>query len=355
MSTDFDKLVQILKKKKEKGAEEYHFRPYLVDGVLCYIVLYLKHSTLTVESVNVKCKYNYEGTEFNQPYVLYYHKYKSFKTALELIPKLTTTYKILNGDLESPTNYEELKLENCILPYSADERCSICFENTTDTTLCNHYICFHCRDKCITQKQNKCPICRRENILQYYNNTIHLLNNCDNASLHAIFIHPHLLKQPDIDDSDEDASVNDDSDSDSDADEVEGVVNEEAPANDDSDSDSDSDDGDIENDVPIVQTENDVPIVQTENDVPIVQTENDVPIVQTENDVPLVPTENNVPIVPTENDVPLVPTENDVPLVLTENENENADMNYQIVAPSGVARVEWIHTFWTIRSRSNRK
>jgi hypothetical protein len=210
MSTDFDKLVEILEKKKEKGSEEYHFRPYLVDGVLCYIVLYLKHSILTVESVNIKCKYNYEGIDFNQPYVLYYHKYKSFTSVLELIPKLVQNYKILNGDLESPTNYEELKLETCVLPYSEDEKCSICFEDTTDITLCNHYICFHCRDKCVTKKQNKCPICRCEDVLQYYNNTTQLFNNRDNACLHPIFILPDLEKDQYRDDSSDDEDEDED-------------------------------------------------------------------------------------------------------------------------------------------------
>jgi len=86
-TNDMQKLIEILNKKKNQGSNEYHFRPYSIDGVYCYIVLYLKFSILTVESVNVKCKNTYLGTSYNQPYVLYYRKYKSFKDALNIIKK----------------------------------------------------------------------------------------------------------------------------------------------------------------------------------------------------------------------------------------------------------------------------
>ena len=214
--TDIEKLVEILKKKKEKGAKEYHFRPYSIDGVFCYIVLYFKYATLTVESVNIKCKYTYQGRNYKQPYVLYSCKYKSFKHALEVIQKITTKYKILNGDLESPENYEELKLEECVLPYSESECCSVCFENTTDTTICDHYICFNCREKCILQNQPNCPICRNENILSYYNNNIRLFNNRDSKDLSRIFIedpYNYSINANSEDDDSESSSSDDESSS----------------------------------------------------------------------------------------------------------------------------------------------
>ena len=109
--SNIDALIEVLKRKKERRFNEYHFRPYCIDGVYCYIVLYLKFSILTIESVNIKCKFIHEGDIFNQPYALYHRKYKSFKEALELIVNITTKYKILNGDLESPDNYKELQFD----------------------------------------------------------------------------------------------------------------------------------------------------------------------------------------------------------------------------------------------------
>ena len=267
MITDIEKLVEVLKNKKEKGAKEYHFRPYSIDGVFCYIVLYFKYSIFTVESVNVKCKYTYEGQIFNQPYVLYHRKYKTIMNALELIQKVTTKYKILNGDLESPENYEELKLEECILPYSENEKCSVCFENTTDTTLCDHYICFNCREKCILKNQPNCPICRNENIIKYYNNNIGLFNNRDTGELSRIFIKDRYKYSfnSDLEDNDTESS---DSDSENHALLI-NIVNEENP----------------DPFIDIVNEENHAPlidVVNEENHAPLID------VVNEENHAPLI-------------------------------------------------------------------
>jgi len=224
MTTDFDKLIAVLEKRKSKGSDEYHFRPCSVDGVFCYVVLYFKFSVLTVESVHIVCKFSSEGQPYQQPYVLYYRKYKTFKDALELIQKITTNYKILNGDLESPENYDELKLEECVIPYSENERCSVCFENTTDTTICDHPICFNCREKCILKKQINCPICRNANVLQFYNNTLQLFNNRDSTELHRIFVNnPYKYLAPDDVDMPDDASVSSSEDEEEDEEEDEPI------------------------------------------------------------------------------------------------------------------------------------
>jgi len=212
-TTDFEKLAKLLQKKKDKGSKEYHFRPYAIDGVFCYIVLYLRHSLLTVESVNVKCKFTYEGQIYNQPYVLYHRKDMTFEDALNNVVKITTKYKILNGDLESPENYEELKLENCVLPYGENERCCICYENTTDTTICNHAICFNCRENCILKQQLNCPICRNENIMQYYNNTIQLFNNRDSTEVNHVLV--HNLDKYEVFQEDDDSSSEEEDDNNS--------------------------------------------------------------------------------------------------------------------------------------------
>jgi len=227
-SSDFDKLIAIIQKKKKKGQNEYHFRPYAIDGVYCYIVLYFKFSILTVESVNIKCEYSYQGKMFNQPYVLYFRKYKSVKDAFELIQKITTKYKILNGDLESPENYAELKLEDCILPYKEDEHCSVCFENTTDTTVCDHPICLNCREKCILKKQYNCPICRNVNIMHLYNNRLQLFNNRDSNELHRIFINDSY-KYSFHADEEESGSESEEEESESESDEEENAMDVEEP------------------------------------------------------------------------------------------------------------------------------
>jgi hypothetical protein len=136
---DFSKIVALIQRKIKNGCKEYNFRPFMIDGVYCYIVLYLKYKILTIESINVKCKFN---NNHHVPYVLYHKKYKSIAKVVDLIHTITTTYKIINGDLLAPTDYNDMKTEEILIPYKEDEVCCVCLENTIDNTTCNHYICF---------------------------------------------------------------------------------------------------------------------------------------------------------------------------------------------------------------------
>jgi hypothetical protein len=183
-----DRLVDAIKKQKKRGVKEYHFRPALIDGVYCYFVIYFKYNILTVESINVKYRFSYNGRQLLVPYVLYHVKITSIRKAVENVQKIYSTYKQKNGDIMSLENYNIMKLEESVLPYSASEVCCICFENTTDTTDCGHFICFVCRDKCCIQEKFSCPICRKENTLNIYNNHMHLINNTDYTELNRIFV-----------------------------------------------------------------------------------------------------------------------------------------------------------------------
>jgi hypothetical protein len=39
------------------------------------------------------------------------------------------------------------------------------------------------------KQQLNCPICRNENIIQYYNNTIQLFNNRDSTEVNHVLVH----------------------------------------------------------------------------------------------------------------------------------------------------------------------
>lgn len=183
-----DRLVNAIKIQQKRGVKEYHFRPALIDGVYCYFVIYFKYRILTVESINVKYRFSYNGRYSLVPYVLYHSKFTTIRKAVENVNKIYSTYKQKNGDIMSAENYNNMVLEEAVIPYSSSEVCCICFENTTDTTECGHYICFVCRDKCCIQEKLNCPICRKANTLNIYNNHMHLINNTDYAELNEIFI-----------------------------------------------------------------------------------------------------------------------------------------------------------------------
>ena len=208
---DFSKIIQLINQKIKNKCREYHFRPFKIDGVYCYIVLYLKERILTIESINIKCNFN---DNHIIPYVLYHRKYKSIDKMVLLIYDITTKYKIINGDLLSPTDYHDMKIEELLLPYNEDEKCCVCFENTTDNTSCGHYICFSCRDKCIIQKKKDCPMCRSKNVLTMYSNSIQLINNIDYSELYTLFSERIYYRNNRI--SDERSSSDEESESESD-------------------------------------------------------------------------------------------------------------------------------------------
>jgi len=192
-SIDF--LVRAIERQKEKGSKEYHFRPVMIDGIYCYFVIYFKYNILTVESLNVKVPFSYNGHEQLMPYVLYHYNYTSIKRAVIVVKKVFSTFKEKNGDIMSEGNYNDMKLEETVIPYSPNEICCVCFENTTDTTKCGHFICFRCRDKCCIQQKTNCPICREPKVLTIYNNDMHLINNSDYSELQEIFINKLLHLQ----------------------------------------------------------------------------------------------------------------------------------------------------------------
>jgi hypothetical protein len=114
-------------------------------------------------------------------------KYNTIEDALDVIEKEASTYKIYNGDLVCEKAYKSLKLEESILPYTSEQTCCICAENTIDMTVCKHYICLHCREKCILNEQFDCPMCRKEEIVNIYCIENNLINNSEYHILQYAF------------------------------------------------------------------------------------------------------------------------------------------------------------------------
>ena len=163
-----------------KKYKTYTFRPLRIDGVYCYVVIHRKKKIVNFESIHVICHVDVGNSiKKTQKYSLLYRKYKTIENAIDIVEKVVSTYKIYNGDLVNPDEYEKLKLEEKFIPYEEHQKCCVCLENTQETTTCNHYICFHCRDKCITAKKTECPICRKTGIMKIFNIDNNLINNSE--------------------------------------------------------------------------------------------------------------------------------------------------------------------------------
>ena len=169
-------LVQRINKWLE-NIDMYTFRPIKIDDINVYIVIYNKFKVVTIESIFIYCKVKVDNIDEKQNYSLYHFEYDTIEQAIDKIEEIKNKYKVYNGELVDPSVYALSKLEECILPYSEDEKCCICLENTSDITMCNHPICLHCRETSLTKKLADCPICRKFDVLSYYNNTNSLINN----------------------------------------------------------------------------------------------------------------------------------------------------------------------------------
>jgi hypothetical protein len=161
-----------------KKYKTYTFRPVRIDGVYCYPVIHRKTKIVNFESIHVICYVDIGNSKkMTQKYSLIYKKYKTIENAVEIVENIVANYKIYNGDLVNPNDYELLKLEENIIPYEEHQKCCVCLENTQETTTCKHYICFHCRDKCLSMQTPDCPICRKPGVMRIFNIDNNLINN----------------------------------------------------------------------------------------------------------------------------------------------------------------------------------
>lgn len=161
----------------------YTFRPIRIDNVYCYAIVHKSPQIVNFESINVWCKIPGEPDE---KYSLFYKRYNDIEHAIQIVTEVAATYKIYNGNFVHPIDYDLLKLEEKFIPYESHQECCVCTELTQETTLCNHYLCFHCRDACLIQEQVNCPLCRKEKVVKYFNIDHRMLNNIEYSVLHEV-------------------------------------------------------------------------------------------------------------------------------------------------------------------------
>ena len=150
-----------------KKNDIYIFNNLIIDNVSIYIIIYDKEKIVTFESANTCCSVQVDKKKFIQKYVLHYFQYSSIMEALQNIYHIQSEYKLYNGLLIDPESYALKQLELSMNPYKEDEICSICLDDTTNQTECNHYICYTCREKCINIEKTDCPMCRNNDALSY--------------------------------------------------------------------------------------------------------------------------------------------------------------------------------------------
>jgi hypothetical protein len=88
-------------------------------------------------------------------------EYDNIRDVLTLLIKINNEYVFMDYFLLSPYELKHAKVQRKMFPLSLNHSCSVCHESTLETTLCNHPICYKCRELCISKGKNtNCPICR---------------------------------------------------------------------------------------------------------------------------------------------------------------------------------------------------
>ena len=226
----FDKFAEVIENHLKKKAT-FHFRPMQIDGINIYIVLYGNYNLLNVEAIYIHCKVKINGELMKQKYSLYHHKYRTINEALQKAQEIKAEYRIYDGELVNAIAYSHLKLEEQIIPYSEDECCVVCYENTSDITECKHPICLRCREKCILQDQPDCPVCRSQNTLPFYTNRSGLVNN-DEYGVVKLAIHSEKKNKPNIMIPSMESNFSDDYDSESESSDNESMSDNESESSD---------------------------------------------------------------------------------------------------------------------------
>jgi len=180
---EFTQLIR----ERLKYSSNYSFRSVNIDGVLCYPVIYKHRKIVNFECINIDCEMtNKWGDKTKEKYSVYYKKYKSIKDAILTVELVCKSYRIHNGDLISPRDYKMAKAEERFLPYNESQVCCVCYENTLDTTVCDHYLCLRCREVCLKKCVNDCPMCRNPNVVSIYNIDNGLINNIVHGVLREV-------------------------------------------------------------------------------------------------------------------------------------------------------------------------
>jgi hypothetical protein len=97
----------------------------------------------------------------------------TIENVLEYIEDIKKDYKLVDHNILSPKQIENIKIKRSFFPIPEDKNCSVCNEPTIEYTVCKHPICFRCRYNCIATNKHTCPICNFGKLNRFPNELIY--------------------------------------------------------------------------------------------------------------------------------------------------------------------------------------
>jgi len=183
-------LVEEIENYFCKKENSYSFSNYLlnkhmdfvIEQIHMYIYIYKKKESKTYYYYDLYTKnFGYEskiakdlGYRYERINLFTSSHFNTVLALFENLKDVKMNYSFYNNYLYSPNQKKKLlKLKKSLSFFPKEEEeteCSICYEPTKQLTICNHPICLQCRETCIIQEKENCPICRSTKLYIYPNN-----------------------------------------------------------------------------------------------------------------------------------------------------------------------------------------
>lgn len=190
-------IVVVINNHRKMGNQIYTFDDIKIDNILCQIIIYFQLNIFVIKTKNIFV--TYDGTHnYSSKYIPYHFNYKTINDAILQIYNIHNNYKFFDGVLMNKHDISKRIYENKLFNILFD-KCCICYNNTNENTLCNHTICIHCREKMISTNKLECPICRKSNIIKFFNHKYQSIYNLNFDDLLKINNHDIFQNHNEID------------------------------------------------------------------------------------------------------------------------------------------------------------
>lgn len=162
-------LLEKLQKKKE-----YRFRNIqLIDGIrICCSIEYTPINEKKDKNNLLAKITTYFYMDKYREYCLFYEKLMETENEIneDMIDKFLNQLNVILQKLKYDKYNNELTIDRLDEPFekcflNEEYNCVVCYEPTTNQTMCFHRLCLQCWSKL---KNLQCPICREDDIDIYY-------------------------------------------------------------------------------------------------------------------------------------------------------------------------------------------
>lgn len=184
----FKNMNQILIEKEENGDDLYKFQEVKINDVTCIFEIHFIKKVFVIKAKHTYVLFDEENNYYGR-YIVHHLKYDNLEELLFHISRIYLNYSFYNGELLPKCEIKKKITENHFISNVDASKCNVCYDQTTEMTLCNHHICLKCREKILTSNSItniKCPICRDKDGIYYFKSESENIYNINHNELDII-------------------------------------------------------------------------------------------------------------------------------------------------------------------------